>query len=78
MKLLNIVRPKELLLILSVFFLVMFPYIWKGQDVKVNVWDNLDSNLVWYKMLKSALNLHAIKIFLGIILLGKLGRRPKI
>jgi hypothetical protein len=45
-------KAKELLLVAGVFFLVMFPYIWKGQDVQVNVWDNLDSNVVWYKMLK--------------------------
>src|SRR5690554_2138951 len=45
-------KAKELLLVAGVIFLVMFPYIWKGQDVQVNVWDNLDSNVVWYKMLK--------------------------
>src|SRR5690554_5714150 len=45
-------EAKELLLVAGVIFLVMFPYIWKGQDVQVNVWDNLDSNVVWYKMLK--------------------------
>jgi hypothetical protein len=45
-------KAKELLLVVGVIFLVMFPYIWKGQDVQVNVWDNLDSNVVWYKMLK--------------------------
>lgn len=43
---------KEAGLVAGVVFLVMFPYIWKGQDVQVNVWDNLDSNVVWYKMLK--------------------------
>lgn len=45
-------KVKELLLVVGVIFLVMLPYIWKGQDVQVNVWDNLDSNVVWYKMLK--------------------------
>src|SRR5690554_4745157 len=45
-------KAKELLLVAGVIFLVMFPYFWKGQDVQVNVWDNLDSNVVWYKMLK--------------------------
>ena len=45
-------KAKELLLVAGVIFLVMFPYIWKGQDVQVNVWDNLDSNVAWYKMLK--------------------------
>src|SRR5690606_34913134 len=45
-------KAKELLLVAGVIFLVMFPYIWKGQDLQVNVWDNLDSNVVWYKMVK--------------------------
>lgn len=41
--------PLAVVLVIS---LLMFPYIWKGQDVQVNVVDNLDSNVVWYKMLK--------------------------
>src|SRR5690606_19344801 len=45
-------KGKDLLLVVGAIFLVMLPYIWKGQDVQVNVWDNLDSNVVWYKMLK--------------------------
>lgn len=45
-------KAKELLLVAGVIFMMMFPYIWQGQGVQVNVWDNLDSNVVWYKMLK--------------------------
>lgn len=41
--------PLAVVLVIS---LLMFPYIWMGQDVQVNVVDNLDSNVVWYKMLK--------------------------
>src|SRR5690606_21336199 len=35
-----------------VFILLMLPYIWLGKGVPLNVWDNLDSNLLWYKMLQ--------------------------
>lgn len=38
-------------LVMVVFLLLMFPYVWLGEQVPIIVSDNLDSNVVWYKML---------------------------
>ncbi|MDO9551787.1 DUF6044 family protein [Rhodonellum sp.] len=39
-------------LVTVVLWLLMFPYLWLGEQVPIIVSDNLDSNVAWYKMLR--------------------------
>ena len=43
-----------LLISLAVLFLYLCPFFILGQDVTINQWDNLDSNVVWIKSIISS------------------------
>ncbi len=47
----NIISYSSFLLPLGVIFLYIFPLIWFGQDSHIRIHDNLDSNIIYFKVL---------------------------
>lgn len=52
----NFLKKKYLLSIsfIIITVIILFPYIYWGQDVKIPIYDNLNSNVVWIKMVIDA------------------------
>ncbi|MEW9677567.1 DUF6044 family protein [Lentibacillus sp. L22] len=47
----RITNHKYILIALLVIIAYLFPYYWLGEDAHIRVHDNMDSNIVWYKIL---------------------------